>query len=71
LLALAGTLAAGVVSYAAALGVGVTIEEADMDDLAAAIAESTSVPLDTTYSHLLTGSEHHLRTFDKLIDRLD
>jgi hypothetical protein len=62
-------LAQGLVSYTAALNVGVMIEEGDMDDLAAAIAGTSSVPLRTTYQHLLNGSENHLRSFEKLLSR--
>ena len=61
-------LALGVVSRVAALEVGVTIEEADMTDLQAAIDGTTSVPLQVTYEHLMTGSEHHLASFIKELE---
>jgi len=64
-------LATGWVSYANALGVGVTIEEEDIVDLVAALEGTTSRPLTTTYQHLLNGSESHLRSFEKLLNRLD
>ena len=61
-------LALGMVSRLAALGVGVTIEETDMIDLQAAIDGTTSVPLQVTYEHLMTGSEHHLASFVKELE---
>ncbi|HSW32959.1 MAG TPA: DUF2202 domain-containing protein [Steroidobacteraceae bacterium] len=60
-------LAKGMVSYVEALKVGAAIEEADVADLQVAIDGTTSVPLQRTYSHLLTGSEHHLAAFIKLL----
>jgi hypothetical protein len=62
-------LAQGMVSYAASLAVGVVIEQGDIADLAAAIAGTNSLPLQTTYKHLLNGSENHLRSFEKLLSR--
>jgi hypothetical protein len=64
-------LAKGWISYADALEVGVAIEEEDIVDLAAAIAGTSSRPLTTTYQHLLNGSENHLRSFEKLLSRLN
>ena len=61
-------LALGIASRVAALEVGVAIEEADMTDLQAAIDGTTSVPLQVTYEHLLTGSEHHLASFIKELE---
>jgi hypothetical protein len=63
-------LAAGMISEVAALGVGVTIEETDIVDLDAAIEETSSRPLRQTYEHLLNGSENHLRSFLKVLDRV-
>jgi hypothetical protein len=63
-------LSEGMSSYAAALGVGMTIEEEDIVDLELAIAGTTSKPLILTYKHLLNGSESHLAAFTKLFDRL-
>jgi hypothetical protein len=63
-------LAEGMSGYAEALGVGVTIEEEDIVDLEAAIAGTTSKPLLLTYKHLLSGSESHLASFTRLLDRL-
>ena len=64
-------LATGWVSYANALGVGVTIEEEDIVDLAAALDGTTSRPLTKTYQQLLNASENHLRSFEKLLKRLN
>ena len=64
-------LAKGWISYADALEVGVTIEEEDIVDLQVAIAGTTSRPLAKTYQQLLNGSENHLRSFEKLLSRLN
>jgi len=60
-------LGLGMVSYVEALKVGVIIEETDLTDLEVAIDGTDSVPLARTYQHLLTGSEHHLAAFTKLL----
>jgi hypothetical protein len=60
-------LALGMVSYVEALKVGVAIEETDLTDLEAAIDGTDSVPLARTYQQLLTGSEHHLAAFTRLL----
>ena len=62
-------LALGMVSFVEALEVGVTIEETDIVDLQAAIEGTSSVPLRTTYQHLLRGSTNHLRAFIKVLAR--
>ena len=59
----------GNVSYLEALKVGVTIEEEDIEDLEAAIEETDAVPLEITYVHLLNGSENHLASFIKVLER--
>jgi len=59
----------GNASYVEALKVGVTIEEEDIADLEAAIAGTDAVPLEITYVHLLNGSENHLASFIKLLER--
>jgi hypothetical protein len=64
-------LATGWISYANALGVGVAIEEEDIVDLAAALDGTTSRPLTKTYQQLLNASENHLRSFEKLLKRLN
>ena len=48
---------------------GVAIEEADMVDLTVAIDGTDSRPLKKTYSHLLIGSQHHLDSFIKLLEK--
>jgi hypothetical protein len=60
-------LALGMPTYIDALKVGVIIEEADLTDLENAIDGTDSVPLARTYQHLLTGSEHHLAAFTRLL----
>ena len=62
-------VAQGAVSYLEALKVGVTIEEEDIEDLEAAIDETDAVPLEITYVHLLNGSENHLASFIKVLER--
>jgi hypothetical protein len=62
-------MAQGGVSYVEALKVGVTIEEEDIKDLEAAIDETDAVPLEITYVHLLNGSENHLASFIKVLER--
>lgn len=62
-------VAQGNVSYVEALKVGVTIEEEDIEDLEAAIAQTSVVPLEITYVHLLNGSENHLASFIKVLER--
>lgn len=60
-------LAIGMPSSTAALGVGVTIEETDIEDLEAAIDGTDSRPLTQTYEHLMSGSERHLQSFLKAL----
>ena len=60
-------LVLGMPTYIDALKVGVIIEEADLTDLENAIDGTDSVPLARTYQHLLTGSEHHLAAFTRLL----
>lgn len=62
-------VAQGNVSYVEALKAGVTIEEEDIEDLEAAIDETDAVPLEITYVHLLNGSENHLASFIKVLER--
>jgi hypothetical protein len=62
-------LGLGMVSYVEALKVGVIIEETDLTDLEAAIDGTDSLPLARTYQHLLTGSEHHLAAFTRLLGK--
>lgn len=60
----ADLVAEGSVSVDAALQVGVQIEELDIADLKAAIAETDQADIDTVYGNLLTASGHHLTAFE-------
>lgn len=60
----ADLVAEGSASVDAALQVGVQIEELDIADLKAAIAETDQADIDTVYGHLLTASGHHLTAFE-------
>jgi hypothetical protein len=60
----ADLVAEGSVSVDAALQVGVQIEELDIADLKAAIAETDQADIDTVYGKLLTASGHHLTAFE-------
>lgn len=52
-----------------ALLVGAAIEDKDIRDIAAAIAETDELALKMTYSNLLEGSKNHLRAFVRLLSR--
>ncbi len=55
--------------YTEALGVGVVIEQKDMTDIVAAIELSVAyADIVRVYSNLLTGSEHHLAAFLKVLE---
>lgn len=54
-----------------AFEVGKMIEELDISDLEAAIAETNKVDLDTVYGNLLRGSENHLSAFNFQIESLN
>lgn len=59
----------GAAGYTEALGVGVVIEQKDMTDLVAAIELSVAyADVVQVYSNLLTGSEHHLAAFLKVLE---
>ena len=59
----------GASGYTEALGVGVVIEQKDMTDIVAAIELSVAyADIVQVYSNLLTGSEHHLAAFLKVLD---
>ena len=59
----------GTAGYTEALGVGVVIEQKDMTDIVAAIELSVAyADIVRVYSNLLTGSEHHLAAFLKVLD---
>ncbi len=61
--------ARGAASLGAALEVGATIEDLDISDLQAAIAETDDDDLKITYQNLMKGSRNHLRSFVGQIDR--
>jgi hypothetical protein len=54
----------GSVSKEAALGVGVEIEETDIEDLDAAIAATTHRDIQNVYTNLRRGSYNHLAAFE-------
>ncbi len=58
-------VADGGVSLNDALAVGVTIEEADIGDLRAAIAATRERPIKNVFGNLLKGSLNHLTAFRK------
>jgi hypothetical protein len=63
-------VAIGRSGYEEALGVGVLIERKDMTDIVAAIDVCIAYPdIVQVYSNLLTGSEHHLDAFLKVLDK--
>lgn len=57
-------LIAGSVSADMALAVGQQVELADIADLEETVIAVVGTPLETIYSHLETGSTHHLAAFD-------
>ena len=62
----------GSVDFAAALGVGVAVEQMDSAALSDGIGVSTSYPdIVEVYSNLLTASQRHLAAFTKVLDRVD
>lgn len=63
-----GWLAEGNASLAAAYGVGVELETADIADLKAAVNEHTEADVDQVFGSLLNASEHHLAAFQAAVD---
>jgi len=61
-------VAKGHLSYVDALIVGATIEDMDIRDISAAIAQTSNLGLKTTYESLLEGSKNHLRAFVGLLE---
>jgi hypothetical protein len=57
----------GAASLSEALKVGKLIEETDIDDLNAALAEVTAGDVEWVFENLLSGSIRHLSTFERLI----
>lgn len=55
--------AQGRISVVEALKVGVLIEETDIDDLTAAMAETNRTAIKTVYGNLMQGSLNHLKAF--------
>jgi hypothetical protein len=64
-------IAKGEQSQLDAFEVGVLIEETDISDLQAAIAETSKADLDTVYGNLLSGSENHLSAFNLYIEGIN
>lgn len=62
-------LAAGSASLVAALQAGVTVEEADIADLDERLAQTDEPAIAQVYTHLRTGSIHHLNAFMRTLQR--
>ncbi len=62
-------IADGQVSLVEALTVGATIEDLDISDLQAALAQSDDEDVRTAYQNLMKGSRNHLRAFVYQLDR--
>ncbi len=58
-------LAQGQASEAAALRVGQTVEQTDIDDLTAAQVGLTAADVRQVYGHLIAASQHHLAAFQR------
>ena len=58
----------GIQSRVDAFEVGVAIEQADIEDLNAAIAATTHKDIKTVYANLLGGSNNHLVAFNSQLD---
>jgi len=54
-----------------ALGVGVTIEETDIEDISALMEQTEVKNILQVYGNLLNGSENHLKSFEKVLDQLE
>ncbi|HRX85879.1 MAG TPA: DUF2202 domain-containing protein, partial [Phycisphaerae bacterium] len=61
----------GLNSRLEALMVGALIEELDISDLQAALAQSDNADVDRVFENLLCGSENHLRSFATQLAMLD
>lgn len=64
-------LMAGVTDLVSALEAGVTIEETDITDISGLIEETDVKNIVQVYSHLLSGSENHLKAFNKVLDKVE
>ena len=60
-------VARGGVSLAEAIQVGIAIEERDIADIGAALAAETIPEVISVYERLLSGSENHLRAFQRQV----
>lgn len=60
-------VADGSVSQDAALQVGQRIEELDIADLQARLAETDQTDVSTVFQHLLAASQHHLQAFTNVL----
>ncbi len=58
-------------SVAAAMRVGIQIEELDISDLKTASNRTTHADIKTVYSNLLRGSQNHLAAFKLQLDRIE
>ena len=56
-------LSAGMMGYCEALGVGIQIEELDIEDLELALTEVETQDVARVFGNLLNGSENHLNAF--------
>ena len=62
-------IALGSQSVADALVVGATIEDVDIADLQARIAQTDNEDIQLVFGNLLKGSQNHLRAFNRQLDR--
>jgi hypothetical protein len=63
--------AKGQLSWTDALEVGVIVEETDIEDIGAILAEENPADIERVYSHLLRGSWNHLAAFEKQLALTD
>ena len=63
-------IAKGTQSLADAYEVGIIIENADIEDLVVAIADTDNADIQNVYSSLLAGSQNHLEAFTTALDNL-
>ncbi len=64
-------LSQGSDSVADALAMGIVVEETDIADLEASIAQTSLSPILRVYRNLLKGSENHLSAFSNRLQQLD
>ncbi|HEX6849495.1 MAG TPA: DUF2202 domain-containing protein [Chitinophagaceae bacterium] len=62
--------ASGLQNKEAAFRAGAKVEEIDILDLKAALAETSNTDLQSTYKYLIRASENHLRAFARNLDAL-